>query len=304
MINRNPIDSRLALRPGLALGMLLCLMLFFLIAISILVTFLGTKMENQTAFLRISAVLQDTFIFIIPAIVTAMLATRYQAWLLQIQSKPSLRIILLTFAVMLLSTPVMNLIVEWNEGIRFPESLAGLESQMRSLETAAQESVKVLLGNGSVASLVMAILIVGIYAGFSEELLFRGIIQRLTGFVCNPHVAIWLTAFIFSAFHLQFYGFIPRMLLGAFFGYLLYWSGSLWLPVTAHIFNNSLVSFVEWLQDSGMTEANNLSTIGSDISSATDISMAIVSAVFIVGGIVFVRHYAMRDKKAESIKTR
>jgi len=56
----------------------------------------------------------------------------------------------------------------------------------------------------------------------------------------NIHAAIWVTAFIFSAIHVQFYGFLPRILLGAAFGYMAVWSGSLWLPILAHFINNAV----------------------------------------------------------------
>ncbi len=76
---------------------------------------------------------------------------------------------------------------------------------------------------------------------------FRGALQRImaTGGV-SAHAAIWIAAFVFSAFHMQFFGFLPRLLIGAFFGYLLWWSGSLWLPVCAHALNNTMALVLEW----------------------------------------------------------
>ena len=98
-----------------------------------------------------------------------------------------------------------------------------------------------LMGTDTIGSIIMSILIIGLLAGFSENF-FRGALQRLLSTAGrNIHVAVWLTAFIFSAVHMQFYGFVPRMLLGAMFGYMAVWSGSLWIAVIAHATNNSLV---------------------------------------------------------------
>ena len=77
----------------------------------------------------------------------------------------------------------------------------------------------------------------------------------------NIHVAVWVSAFVFSAIHMQFYGFIPRMLLGGLYGYLLFWSGSLWLPVIAHFVNNGLAVLVYYMRFNG-TEMPDPDTLG------------------------------------------
>jgi membrane protease YdiL (CAAX protease family) len=84
-----------------------------------------------------------------------------------------------------------------------------------------------------------------------EEFFFRGGIQNIISDKKNIHVAVWVSAFVFSAIHMQFYGFIPRMLLGGMYGYLLFWSGSLWLPVIAHFVNNGMAVLVYYLRYNG-----------------------------------------------------
>jgi len=65
-------------------------------------------------------------------------------------------------------------------------------------------------------------------------------LQRVIGkWTRNHHIIIWSAAILFSAFHMQFFGFLPRMLLGAYFGYLLYWTRNIWIPVFAHFVNNA-----------------------------------------------------------------
>ena len=230
---------------------------------------------------RISTVIQDLTIFIFPAIATAIYITPLPARLLCIDSLPSIGITLAAVGAMTASIPLMNAIVAWNASLTLPSWAAGVEAWMRSSEAAAQNNIDLLLsGDGIVASLC-SILIVGALAGLSEELMFRGALQRILGSgVLSPHATIWLTAVIFSAFHMQFFGFVPRLLLGAFFGYLLYWSGSLWLPVLLHIFNNSIYVV------SARHTSDIVNTIGTDSPLLIITSLLLTSALLIL----IVRH--------------
>ena len=93
------------------------------------------------------------------------------------------------------------------------------------------------MAGATVPSLIVSVLIVGVFAGFSEELFFRGAMQRIMMSTrLNLHVTIWVVAVIFSLFHFQFFGFMPRLLLGAYFGYLLVLRRSLLGSVFGHVF--------------------------------------------------------------------
>lgn len=225
--------------------------------------------NGQTAMtLRIATVIQDVCLFILPPVVTAIIVSAMPAGLLAVDSIPSSRTCVMAFLAMTCSIPAMNALVAWNEGITLPESLGVIEQWMHDSEDAAQAQVKIMLGGTTMGDLVLNILIVGMLAGFSEEIFFRGGLQRLlSAGKINVHLAIWITAFLFSAFHIQFYGFFPRLLLGAFFGYALVWSGSLWLPVALHAFNNSLVVYSTWsdsLTGEEAVGAESLNAWGAD----------------------------------------
>ncbi|MDE5843781.1 MAG: CPBP family intramembrane metalloprotease [Muribaculaceae bacterium] len=280
---------RLAVRPAVSLILLACLFIFFLMATAFIMQFLVSKIPNQAGALRIGAVIQDLLVFIIPAIATAMVSTRLPARLLMIDSKPTLIMILATVAAMIVSVPAMNMLVEWNNSIELPDSLSEVAAQMRAMEDAAEKSVEILMGGTSIGSLIISILIIGVMAGFSEELFFRGALQRILSFSTNAHVAIWVTAFIFSAFHLQFFGFFPRLLLGAFFGYLLYWSGSLWLPIAAHVFNNSIVAIVQWMRQRQLIGID-LDKVGSNPGETPDMILFIISIILTLVAIFILYH--------------
>ncbi len=148
------------------------------------------------------------------------------------------------------------LIIEWNQGVIFPETLKGIEKWMKESEDSAGELTKFLTNFKSPSQLVVAMIVVAVLAGISEELIFRGVLQNITLRASgNPHVAIWFAAFVFSFIHLQFYGFFPRMFLGALFGYLYYWTKNIWVPIFAHFVNNGFTLLMAYLYT---TKAVNL----------------------------------------------
>ena len=126
---------------------------------------------------------------------------------------------------------------EWNHNINFPDAF---ERWARAREDAAAEMTEILTTLTSSGELLIAILVIAILPAIGEEIVFRGLIQNeLFRGTRNLHLSIWIAAVLFSAIHFQFYGFVPRLLLGALFGYLYYWSGNLWLAIFAHFINNA-----------------------------------------------------------------
>ena len=113
--------------------------------------------------------------------------------------------------------------------------------------------MKQILDINTIPQLLFCLLVVGLMAGLSEEMLFRGAMQRtMQDSRLGAHTAIWVTAIVFSAFHMQFFGFLPRMLLGAWLGYLFVWTRSLWVPIIAHTLNNSTVVVMSYLAGKGV----------------------------------------------------
>lgn len=199
---------------------------------------------GSTPAMRILAVMQDVFMFIAPAVLTAVISTRSPATLLAIDVPVNWRMVILGVCVMICAIPALNCIIWLNGQVPLPE---GVESVVRAMEESASGMVTVLQGAHTIPNLIMSVLIVGVFAGLSEELLFRGAFQRLmsTGGL-NAHAAIWIAAAVFSLMHMQFYGFVPRMLLGAFFGYSLWWSRCLWIPVVLHTLNNAVYVIAQY----------------------------------------------------------
>ena len=154
-------------------------------------------------------------------------------------SKVSLVSLIFVFLLTFLFVIVDSTVVIWNKSIVFPEFLSSFESWAKLKESQLEELTIYLVSFDNFNEYLIGIIAIAIIPGFFEEFLFRGIIQKNINLITkNHHLAIWLSAFIFSAIHMQFYGFFPRLLMGVLFGYLFYWSGSIFYAVAAHAFNN------------------------------------------------------------------
>jgi membrane protease YdiL (CAAX protease family) len=148
--------------------------------------------------------------------------------------------LLIVAVLVIVSLPAMSSLVQWNAGINFPAFMQGFETWARELEEQAQAITKSLTQFTTLTRLLVALLVVAVVPAISEELVFRGVVQRtLVQWTGNHHVGIWLAAAIFSAIHFQFFGFIPRLALGVVFGYLYAWSGNILVPMVAHFTQNA-----------------------------------------------------------------
>lgn len=152
------------------------------------------------------------------------------------------------------AAPLITWMVQVNDKIDFDRIFPGFEAWARGSEDRLNALTQLLVKANGPLDLAWVIVVVAVIPGLGEELLFRGLVQpKLHRAFGNAHVAIWVTAFIFSAIHMQFYGLIPRMLLGALFGYVFYYGGNLLLPICLHITNN-LVTLLAYQANAINTE--------------------------------------------------
>jgi membrane protease YdiL (CAAX protease family) len=190
--------------------------------------------------MRISQFISAVGTFLLPACFFAWLCSNQPKRYLSIGKLPTLEVLALTFLSMFLINPAISLTGLLNQQMELPSFMEGIEHWMRTREDEAERLTLLLLSEKGIGALLANLLVVALTAGITEEFLFRGAFQRiLERWTSNPHWVIWIAACLFSAFHMQFYGFLPRMLLGAYFGYLLYWSRNIWIPVFAHFTNNA-----------------------------------------------------------------
>ncbi|MBL4586114.1 MAG: CPBP family intramembrane metalloprotease [Flavobacteriales bacterium] len=193
--------------------------------------------------LRVMQVLQAVGMLILPAIIYLRISSSESEVKMLFRS-PQRQPIMIGVSVFLVAFPFINYLAQWNAGIELPTDIG---DWMRAKEETAGALTQSFLDMPNIGFLLFNLFMIAVLPAVGEELIFRGIIQRGLGRQFrNPHVAIWLAAIIFSAIHMQFFGFVPRMLMGVAMGYLFYWSGNLWYPTIAHFTNNAMAVILSY----------------------------------------------------------
>ncbi len=181
-----------------------------------------------------------------------------------------------------------SVVIEWNMHLDFGAFSTSFGEWARAKEESLSELTQFITQFDSTGSLLAGLIVIAILPAIGEEMVFRGILQRkLQQLTHRPHLAIWLAAFFFSAIHLQFYGFFPRLLLGALFGYIYYWSDNLWYPIAAHFLNNAFTLIMLYLYQQKATDIDLEST------DSVPWSMALLALVVGAGLLVYFRQTAI-----------
>ena len=202
-------------------------------------------LSNQTSvnYLKLMQLFSGVGLFITPTLFYAYL-TNFDFKFFKLTRQNTILVI----AIMMLITPFIGLLLEWNMMISFPEWLLQFDINSEAI-------VGAFLKMSTIWDLLYTLLVIAVVPAIGEELLFRGYLQqKIAKSLKNPHTAILITAFLFSAIHFHFQGMIPRFVLGVLLGYLYYWSGSLFLPILAHFANNAqavIFSYPLFKVDSG-----------------------------------------------------
>lgn len=191
--------------------------------------------------------------------------------------------LLIGVALMFVSLPLTNLLTSWNEKMNFGTALESLEAMLKQMEDAAGDLTERMLQVDTVWGLLVNLVVIALIPAVGEELTFRGVLQQLLIKRCkNAHVAVWLSAFIFSFIHFQFYGFLPRMFLGVLLGYMFYYSGSLWTSILMHFVNNGVAVVVAFLDYKGLANVD-----WEHFGATSNIWILMLSLIFTVDLIVF-----------------
>jgi uncharacterized protein len=213
--------------------------------------------------LKYFQIVNQVGVFIAPAIIFVILTDDYFSSYLNLDKGLGRLSIIFGFILLLVSLPFINWLVQVNSEIHLPSFLARIENWMRHSEDSAQDLTDAFLGTASWGGFLVNLVMVAVLAAVGEELIFRGILVKLfrewTG---NVHLAVIIPALLFSALHLQFYGFFGRLVLGVILGYLFVWSGSLWVPIVIHFLNNAMAVIVSFLDQRGVI-TTDLDSFGS-----------------------------------------
>lgn len=228
---------------------------------------------NSLRFMQISS---QIFTFVLPPIVYALLIKENPFKSLGF-NKTTITWLFLGVAMMYAILPLNSVFAEWNANIKFPDSMTDFERLLQDMQERATEIMERFVNVTSIGGLILNLFMIAGLAALGEELLFRSIIQTSLIKVCrNAHIGIIIASAIFSIIHMEFYGLLPRFVLGMLLGYMYYYSRSIWIPIAMHFANNGTIVFLYYL--------NNIGTINIDVESfgKTNIFVLILSIIAMI----------------------
>ncbi len=244
------ITARYTTSPLITKLVLIFVVAFAGLLLSSVAILLCANYLNNMVVMKWLQLIQTAFTFVLPAFLLAHFVGQGVSYLKFTPIRSSLMwlgVILL----MPLALPAVNWLKSLNDLVVLPHFMSGVELWMQQMEHQSEVLTDKFLSVSSYSGLALNLLVMAAIPALGEELFFRGILQTVLGEKLNRHLAVWITAFIFSAIHLQFYGFLPRFLLGAALGYLFLFSGSIWASIVAHFINNALAVLLFFLTFNG-----------------------------------------------------
>jgi uncharacterized protein len=234
------------------------------------------KKPSVIVMVRGMMLVQFLGVFVIPSLIAAWLFGSHTNKYLGLVRTRNVQYFLAAIVVMVVALPLVNWLGEINRHVQFP---ASIEKWMKESEQQAQQTIKGILSQGGIKNLLLNIFFIALFAGVGEELLFRGVVQRiLIKLFKSPWAGIIVSAILFSALHMQFYGFLPRFMLGILLGVIYWYSGSLWPAIIAHFLYDALLIVLAYFNpemindDAAVVKAANLALMGV-------VSLALVTAI-------------------------
>ena len=243
-------------------------------------------LSNNVNLLKLMQATQAVGLFIFPAFIASFLLTKTNvSHYLSLKNTANIHLYMLVVMAAVFALPPVNVLAKLNEAITFPPFLQNFELWARGLENEAKIVTDRFLSVSTIPDLLINILVIAVLAAVGEELIFRGVLQRIfINWTQNETLGIWITAFVFSALHFQFFGFLPRLLLGAYFGYLLVWTRTMWAPILAHFIHNGIMVLVFYLHYNGYI------TINPDEVGINDMLwLALASGILFLGMVYLIR---------------
>ena len=250
--------------------------------------------------------IQTAALFLLPPFLMAFLWTKQPLEWLKLKSETRGYGLWAIF-LMLIALPAINLVGYFNQQMSLPAFLEPLEQWMKTAEANAAHLTEQFLSVTTFDGLIINILLMALLPAVAEELTFRGVLQNLFEVKDETlkkkgnrvHMAIWCSAILFSAIHMQFYGFLPRMLMGALFGYALVWTGSLWIPILMHFTNNAMAVILYFLAIRSGWDMDKVDTIGTNDT----LWLGVVSLVLTIIGIYAFRRSTTMSNASSRISS-
>src|SRR5215218_1624650 len=281
-LKSRPVWIQLLLFIGVAFGIFI---VFSIIGMSILSSITGISLfelqdvnkwdstnPNMIFYIRGMLLIQFLGLFTIPSLLFGYFSDPQPAKFLGFRPPHASNYWVLGLAALLISIPFVEYM-----GLLNQKMVVGGAAQkwMKTMEEEAAKQIQFMLARHKPSELFLNLIFISLFAGVGEELFFRGVLQRLfIKLTRSPLIGILITAILFSGFHLQFFGFLPRLFLGILLGALYWYSGSLWTAILAHFLYDALIIIVVYFKPEMIKDTN-----ATMVDPAQLTIMALVSAV-------------------------
>lgn len=244
----------------------------------------GEITAEHTAIIKYFQIIQTIGLFVLPPFLAVRYFSDRPLQYLGFDKRPGSWSWVAVIVLIWMAVPFINFLTELNQEIQLPEIFGSTERWLMNREESARQITGKFLQADTLSMLALNLFMVALLPSVGEELIFRGIIQKvLTQWTRNAHLGILIAAFLFSAMHVQFYGLIPRMFLGVLFGYLFLWSGSVWLPILGHFINNaSAVIYYYVSQEDASLHSSRYDSLGIEPSTVVISGVLIVLCCLVV----------------------
>lgn len=275
-----------------------CILLWMIPAMGCMMLF---EQPMSVGSLKWVQLLQTAAMFLLPPLCMAYLWSREPMKWLKVSEFQSFKVSGAAILLMLVALPAINLLSYWNQQMTLPAFLEPLEAWMKAQEESAALLTEQFLNVTTFGGLMVNLLLMAVLPAVAEELTFRGVLQQLFEVKGErvPHLAIWCSAILFSAIHMQFYGFVPRMLMGALFGYMLAWTGSLWVPILMHMTNNAVAVILYFVALRADWDMEKVDAIGTNDT----LWLGVVSMVITIVGIYIFRRSTTMSSASSRISS-
>ena len=288
--------------------MIICIFTFNLLGLAIAIPIWGKDAMNETNinFLKYIQIINEIGVFILPVLLFAYLVNKDIKRYLKIGHKPRMFSIFTAILLMFVSIPLTVWLSSINQAMHLPLWLQGVEKWMHTQQLNNDTISNTFLKDTSLKGLLINMVMIAILPAIGEEFLFRGVLIKVfKHWFNNVHVAVMVSAILFSAIHFQFFGFFPRLFLGIILGYLFVYSRNLWIPIIAHFVNNAFAVFIVFLNTKKIikVDPDNLGIADNDY---TVIIGSFVFVIILMFALYKSRrkiraHYSSRSKETKDI---
>lgn len=259
---------------------------FILSAVVAVIISLTAGRLTELNILRISQISSQLLTFVFPPLLYVFLVKAKPMKSLGF-NKSSIYFFIISFVMVYAIMPLNSIFAEWNANLRLPESMSAIEEMMKSLQEQATRVTETMLNVNNIGGLIINLIMIAGLAAIGEELLFRSLLQPFLIKICkNAHIGIIITSAIFSFIHFEFYGFIPRLVMGMLLGYMFYFSRSIWVPMLMHFANNATAVIIYYLNNKEITDID-VDTFGQTNTLTLTISILLMIFLFWVT----IRHF-------------